>query len=280
MMLGMLSDWRPSREETTLFNELTGGLPWASCSHHLRSIVKGKTLGRLNKAADIGLAMVALDFEFNLNPDGGRTYGWQLPYIQMHCWQFPRYFFNATVLSTVRQEMECNITGGQRGIGRIGADFWPCVKNRAGRRVGIVTDRYPQAYWHSLNIGDFLLAPGPEGPVGTARLEIFCEGLQECEARIAIESVLTVDSLRERIGPELAGRAQQMLDERHRYLWVAKGASEADLQIDNFRKRFWDLWLKRWDAAKGNEWFISSGWRQRTAKLFAIAGEVEKKLAD
>jgi hypothetical protein len=240
-------------------------------------MVVGKTLGKVRSAADIGMAMVALDFDFTINPDKGRIYGWKMPYLRLHCWQFPRCFFNATVLSTVRQEMECNITGGQRGIGRIGADFWPCMKNKSGRRVGNVTGRYPQAYWHSLNVGDFLLAPGPDGPVGTARLEIFREGLQECQARIAIESVLTSEALRQRIGPELARRAQQMLDERHRYLWRAKGASEADLQMDDFRKQFWQLWLKKWDAAQGNAWFISSGWQQRTAKLFAMAGEVERR---
>jgi hypothetical protein len=32
-----------------------------------------------------------------------------------------------------------------------------------------------------------------------------------------------------------------------------------------------------WSAAKGNTWFLSSGWQKRTAELFTVAGEVEKK---
>ena len=36
MMLGMLSDHWPTKGEVTVLNELSGGLPWASCSHHAR----------------------------------------------------------------------------------------------------------------------------------------------------------------------------------------------------------------------------------------------------
>ena len=276
--LGTVSDWAPPAEELAVLDELSGGFTWMSTSHHLREVLTGKGLGK-NRGAKVGIASVALDFRFNINPDKGRTYGWQLPYLHLHCWQTPRYYFNACVLSTVRQEMECNITGSQRGIGRIGGDFWPAVKSRSGRREGTVTERYPEAYWHSLSLGDYLLAPGPEGPVGTARLSIFSEGLQECEARIAIEAALTDETRKARLGADLASRAQKLLDERQRYLWVAKGATPEDLQLDDFYNKFWDLWLKKWDAPKGNQWFIDSGWQQRTAKLFATAGEVEKALA-
>jgi len=268
----------PTAEDLKVLHELSGDLTWMSTSHHLRDVLTGKGLGK-NRGVPVGIASVALDFRFTINPDLDRTYGWKLPYLHLHCWQTPRNFFNVRSLSTIRQEAECNITGTQRGIGRIGGDFWPAIKSRSGRREGTVTDRYPEAYWHSLSLGDFLLAPGPRGPVGTARFEVFREGLQECEARLAIEAVLTDEALKARLPGDLAARAQKLLDDRQRYLWVAKGASPEDLQLKDFYNKFWDLWLKKWDSAKGNQWFIGSGWQQRTAALFAMAGEVQKALA-
>jgi len=278
MMLGDLCDWRPAKEEAAVLNELSGNLPWISCSHHLRGVVEGKGLPKTD-GMEVGLAMIALDFDFNANPETKRMYGWKKPYAQLHCWQFPRFYFSACSLSTARQEVEVNITGGQRGIGHIGADFWPCFRNKAGVRNAIVTDRWPQAYWHSLNVGDFLLGAAPAGPVGTARLEVLREGLQECEARIAIEAALTDEAAKAKLGPDLAARAQKILDERQRALWLAKGATEEDLALPDFRQKFWDMWLKKWDSSKGNAWFLASGWQKRTARLFATAGEVERKLA-
>ena len=93
-----------------------------------------------------------------------------------------------------------------------------------------MNDRYPESYWHSLNIGSWLLAPGPAGPVGTARLEVFREGLQECEARIAIEDALTNPALKGRLGDELAKRAQETLDERQLAIWKGRGATEQDFK--------------------------------------------------
>ena len=237
-----------------------------------------KTLGKLENGGDVGMAMIALDYEFVMNPEKGRMYGWQKPYLVLHCWQ-ARQYFNSGTLSTARGELECNITGGQRGLGHIGGDFWQCLKNKAGTgRVATVTDRWPQSYWHSMNIVASLLAPGPAGPVGTVRLELLREGIQECEARIAIESVLTDEALKGKLGAELAKTAQDTLDERQKALYRAKGVPEEDFAGEAVLRKYVDLFITRWNAPKGNEWFISSGWQGRTAKLFAAAGEVEKKV--
>src|SRR5262249_11543438 len=133
-------------------------------------------------------------------------------------------------LSIVRQEAECNITGKQNGISHVGADFWPCLKTKSGKRNGWPTDRYIESHWHSLDVGHFMLAPGTDGPADTNRLEVLKEGIQECEARIAIESVLTDETQKARLSPELAKRAQEVLDERHLWLWRAQGAPEEVLK--------------------------------------------------
>jgi hypothetical protein len=41
----------------------------------------------------------------------------------------------------------------------------------------------------------------------------------------------------------------------------------------------YELNEKKWNktAPAGHKWFLASGWQQRTAELFTIAGEVEKK---
>ena len=105
------------------------------------------------------------------------------------------------------------------GIGRVGADYWHVLKDRQGRRTGPVYARYPESNWRNLDIESWVLAPGPEGPVGTARLENLREGLQECEARIALEDALLDLGRRRRLGNELAQRIQALLDERQRALW-------------------------------------------------------------
>ena len=282
MMLGQVSDRLPSREETAALNELSGGLPWASCSHHARwlsntTIPKGQVQG----IATVAYTAVALDFQYVLNPAKGRMYGWKKPMLHAQYWRFG--FFNSSSMTTIRSEAEACITGNQRGVGHIGGDFWPCMRNKAGKRTGSVTDRYPESYWHSLNIGGYLLGPGQDGPVGTARLENFKEGIQECEARIAIETALTDPALKAKLGDELAKRAQQTLDERQMAIWKARGADEADFEKNGVVEQYrtiYDLEDKKWKntAPAGLKWFLSSGWAERTAKLFTVAGEVQKKL--
>ena len=279
MMLGVVSDLRPTQEEVAFLNDVSGGLPWASCSHHARWLFgPTNTKGELYGLASIGYTAVALDFQYTLNPAKGRTYGWKKPALHGQYWRFS--YFNNSTHSKIRHEAECNITGNQRGLAHIGADFWFAMKDKQGRRRGTVAERYPQSYWHSLNIGGWLLGPGPDGPAGTARLEVFREGVQECEARIAIETALTDDALKARLGPRLAKRAQDVLDERHVSMWKARGATEADLQhglVERYRDMY-GMW-KDWNGAAGNTWFLGSGWQGRTAQLYTVAGEVQTALS-
>jgi hypothetical protein len=279
MMLGVISDIWPTKEEVVFLDRVSSGLPWASCSHHARWLFGSRPAsgGELYQTASIGYTAVALDHQYTLNPAKGRTYGWKKPEMHGQYWRFQ--FFNTSSHPKIRHEGECNITGNQRGLAHIGGDFWYAVKTKTGKRAGTVAGRFPQSYWHSLNIGGWLLGPGPSGPVGTTRLEVFREGIQECEARIFIESTLLDEALREKLGPELARRAQETLDERHRAMWRGRGAAEADFQhglVEKYRDMY--AMAKKWDAAAGTRWFLSSGWQERTAELYAVAGEVERKL--
>ncbi len=280
MMLGVVSDRQPTKAEVAALDELSGSLPWTSCSHHA-SWLTNKEAPRqtLQGIGTIGYTAVALDFQYVLNPAKDRYYGWRKPMLHAQYWRFG--YFNSQSLPTIRTEAECHITGNQRGLAHIGADFWPCYKNNSGKRTGTVTDRYPESYWHSLNIGAYLLAPGPDGPVGTARLEVFREGIQECEARIAIESALLDPAAKERLGAELARRAQEVLDERQIANWKGRGATDEQVAKYGLVAQYRDYYemTKGWDkaTAAANKAFITGGWAQRAAKLFAVAAEVQKK---
>ena len=285
MMVGNSSDLWPSKEEVAALNDLSGGAPWTDCSHNLTTIKSGVGLGKVQGIADWGYAGTALEWQFNLNPaKGGQHYGWKLPELNVQYWRFQ--MFNAVgTYSTyvfVRHAAEQMITANKRGVGHIGADFWPCIKDKKGQYAGTVTDRYPESYWRSLHIMAWLLGPGPAGPVGTPRLEVFREGLQECEARIAIEIALSNETLKARLGADLARRAQDCLDGRLVSIWKGMGIAEADLQVGymSHYRQWYEGIGKRADPGAGAKWFLASGWQERSAMLYDLAGEVERKLAE
>jgi hypothetical protein len=135
-----------------------------------------------------------------------------------------------------------------------------------------VTDRYPQSLWRNLDIKACLLAPGPGGAVATARYEHLREGLQECEARIAIEeAILDHESA---LGPDLVARCRQLLKERYKAAWREDCHDKAFLAENAFDKL---PWYQQDKACY--QWFLTSDWPQRTERLYALAGEVTEKLA-
>lgn len=261
MMLGMISDSRPSKEEVALLNEVSGGLPWV-CHSHAGVFAKNAT--KLYDVADVTYETSVWLLTFDPDVSDGRSYGWKRKELVA---EYDRSrFFNGNPLSTIRYVAEYNITGQQRGVGKIGADFWKAVRDRRGQRAATVTERYPQSQWRSLDVVSTVLGPGPDGPVATVRYENFREGVQECEARIFIEKALTDDTLRARLGDDLAGRCQKLLDERVKWLWVGGDADTSG--------RFW-----RYKAnEKGHALFVASDWQGRIEQIYSLAGEVARSL--
>ena len=146
-----------------------------------------------------------------------------------------------------------------------------------------------------------MLAPGPDGPVSTARLENFREGVQESQARITIEKALVDPALKARLGDALAQDCQKLLDERQRALWRSIWNDENDLKSIGAAcdrepiEAIWNTLTKAhkklagyWDGsarkmrddedAQGCAWFSASSWQQRNERLFILAGQVERKL--
>ena len=286
MMIGLLSDDWPTNEERRFYSAVSGDLPWVSHSHvpvtrdgdkTEDGIVVTAATSQGNAKVDrvgfrVGYHGAVLSCTFPTgDPPLGSLRGWTRP--DMGCYQ-PRYE-SLQPASRWRQLMEMNTTGRQRGVSRGGADLWPAVRDRQGRRAGTVANRYPQSAWRNLDIPWCVLAPGPTGPVSTHRFEALREGIQECQARILIEEALADDALKRRLGPDLAGRCEDLLVERTQFMLKAV----THLQINN-------QWghvtgpgpICRQIGVVGHRWYAGSGWQERSRQLYQAAGEVARKL--
>ncbi|NLF31671.1 MAG: hypothetical protein GX591_12385 [Planctomycetes bacterium] len=288
MMIGLLSDDWPTEDERLFYEDVTGGLPWVSHSHVPVTrdgavgddgiVVTAATSQGDAKVDRVGFrvgyhsAVLSCTFPMN-DPPLGSLHGWNRP--DMGCYQ-PRYEPGQPA-SRWRQLMEMNITGLQRGISRGGADFWPAVRDSRGRRAGTVADRYPQSAWRNLDIPWCMFAPGPTGPVSTHQFEALREGIQECQARILIEDALLDPAMKAKLGPVLAARCEDLLVERTDFMLKAFG----HLQVNNE----WGLFtgpepICRQIGVNGHRWFVSSGWQDRSERLYRLAGEVAARLAE
>ncbi len=299
MTLGALSDAHPSREEVVFFNEVTGNLPWMSHAHPPRIRNNPAPNTALRGIASIEYAAFARPLHFSVNPEIDRQHGWTVPEKLVYLCRFGQ--LNGHPLLP-RLLLKTNITSRQRGLGRLGGDYWSVIRDSRGRRSGMVHARYPHNHWRGLNINSYFLAPGPDGPIGTARFENLREEAQQSEARIFIENALQDDEKRERIGDELAGRARELLDERQMAAWMAAWPDREGLeQLGTISGRslheaiwgglrehdedlpgFWDGEARRRRGEmgpKGRAWFVESGWLDRNARLFELAEQVQERLA-
>jgi hypothetical protein len=295
-MLGTMSDAWPTKDEVDFYGEVAGDLRWFSDSHmgiaglkqDMETLASGKAskfeqeavythvknakdeltvLGKASYSARVWSSVFG-----EQNKTGDSLLGWKSPelYVQhdRHADVHPmtRWHFMA----------EENILGEQRGVGRLGGDWWRCVKDKAGRRSGLARDRYPQSFWRNLDMNIQMLAPGAEGAVATHRFENLREGVQECEARIGIEKALTDPELKGRLGAELAGQAQELL--RRRANLVTKACSNLQMGGAEYDQVLGMRAFFVWPNIAGHCWLASADWQQMNEDLFAMAAAVEARL--
>ena len=265
MLLGLTTDSTPDEAVVVHFKGLLPGVPWLRQAHGRRDHLFG---------VPIDYASFVWRARFAVDPQTGRPQGWKLPKTWLH---FPRARIDPFAMTTHRFLGEMNIAGTQRGVARLGADFWPVLKDRRGRLTGtLCAGRYPKSTWRNLNIVTVYLAPGGDGPVATARLEMVREGIQECEARIFIEGALTDEKLREELGDDLAARCQEVLDERTRAMLRAVSPLLLGTGLSS-NATCPHCWWHR-TPQLGAEWFVASSWQQRSKKLYDAAADVAKAL--
>jgi len=289
IMFGLLSDAWASKEEVQFFEDILPDTAWVVQSHG--GFPEGRLLHGL---ARVGYQARTWNTSFadgvrspynlsrqntrlfrDADSNGGRMYGWNQSGL-IALFHRARYM-TISPASRWRFFAETNTTGAQRGVGRTGADFWPAIKDKRGRRTGYAHDRYPESHWRNLCIWNYVLAPGPTGPCATNRFEAFREGVQACEARIFIERALINPEMRKDIGEELAGRCRAMLDERLALMWK----SMSNLQMHGSGADSGAQYATGWRWAPGicgHVCFVGSGWQERSEKLYALAAEVDRKL--
>ena len=188
--------------------------------------------------------------------------GWRSPYPIIN---FPRNFVTLSKYpAAYRLFAEGTLLSGVmgwrggpagRGLGHIGADFWPVMET--SRKGWYVTLAGRYVFWHSLSMDAVItsiLAPSPEGPLDTTRHQLMREALQEAEASVLIREALLDEKKRARLGAELEARCRALCLERT-----------------------WDLWQYTEFASYGSV-LSQRKWEDLSEKLYAAAGEVARAL--
>jgi Glycoside hydrolase 123, catalytic domain/Glycoside hydrolase 123 N-terminal domain len=246
LMLGAGDDFIPSKTVCRLWKELLPKAGWVSYSHDIFSSYHG--------IAAVGYATTVWKPKWAPPPSKGRLRGWNRKNLVCHfdrdSWRKPAQsqLFQLSYLASDR-----NITGAQRGFGRISADFWKVLKGSHGRSYSI-SARYPDSSKGQLQIRMVpYLSPGPKGAISTVRLEMMREGLMECEARIIIESALLDKAACAKLSDAKTKAYQELVDEKTN--WTRAGGNHIG-------------------ALK----YIGSDWRGRRTRLFDAAAEVNRLL--
>jgi hypothetical protein len=154
---------------------------------------------------------------------------------------------------------EQNLLADRPGMAQVGADFWPPKPEKGKFALSTLYSRFPRTAQvgpgnKAVTSGQ-LLYPGPDGPVPSLRFELTRENLQECEARIFLEKLLSAKPCP--LDEALAKKCQETLDERTRWHRV------------NFNLGTPDVYLS-WPY---------SGWEERTIRLYEASAEAAKAMA-
>jgi hypothetical protein len=222
LLIGVAGDFEPTGAAYDDLRAASGGLGWVFHSHVVRH-----TLGPEGKDHSGYIASGWGGHTSHVDPDFGRGYGWKNPFTRVMTRWFPRSPVEQRLcleaLCTSRISPRRKLDWQHRdwalhGIGRIGADFWPVLEGKASH-AAVLAGRYPHSQWGQLGLRHSLLALlgyGREGAIGTVKLEMLRQNLQELEARIFLEKVLADEAKRKRLGEAAAARVQALLDERTR----------------------------------------------------------------
>jgi hypothetical protein len=294
-MVGMVPDvgrWGAHGLACRTFAVLLPGVRWVNNSHadFLRFTNNPDRPPLFGYFTTVYVDMLKLDRPWG--PD--RKCGWNL---HVKSGRFYRDYSTASGLSLPLQSLaeqhvssELALLSHQSGPGRIGLDFWPVLQSPPGggrdmhRGSNTISARYPESSWHQLNLQrccEALVAPGPDGALPTVRYEVIREGIQECEARIAIERVLVDPALRSALGSDLAARCEKLLDERAKRL--ACGVHQCEYGKAGPGQPGWHPVRgggKEGAADRERNWqevFVKD-WQKRREELFDCAGLVAERL--
>ena len=268
MMMGVESDADPEPETVKFWQELLE-VPWVHQAH--------------NRGSKTPLGFTATVWDRNTILDsmvktGKTARGWKSKELSTF---FCRDTRNGDASATFRMMGEVCAFGGQRGFARQGADFWSiksgAVVNtfsggQSGAGLTASDGRFFKSSWRNLNIRTALLASGPDGAIATTRFEMMREGVQECEARIAIEKAIDDNKLK----ADQSKRCEKMFFDRNDAIFWGF----YDSRYDFLGKRGFGFSTYRWAGTPpryGAYYYTNSGWQERSADLYDAAAEVTSK---
>jgi hypothetical protein len=261
LLIGLIGDHRPTKLAMT---ELTTAAPdalFAVHSHFYASEHLGHKVGMCSAVWGVGCGATLPEF-------AGAGHGWRSNFrLTLNsryglaqtsppniCMNLAEKWLGASAQMHGGKEGAAN--DGVKGLGRIGVDFWPVLKkDAAGNFRGQLCGRYPETYWGQLSLlccTQWLLAPGPNGPISTVRAEAMREGAQNLEARVVIDRALVDKALRAKLGEELAGRSAKFLEDRQRLVHFAEG----------------------W---QGGVFAAGVDWPEQSRRLYQLAAEVAER---
>lgn len=221
LLFGLMGDHRPTKDA---MDEIANAAPetkWAVHAHHYCLSHHGYKVGLCAAVWGIGCRPT-------LPEQGPSGYGWRSDYRLLLNSRYdlgtasppaqyltlPEKWLGAR--SAQGPEHPLN---GTKGMGRMGADFWPVLSDQRGVTRVPLCGRYPESAWGQLSLNNCttaLLAPDRDGPAPTVRSEALRETVQTMEARICIERAMLDKQRRAQMGDELADRCQKLLDQRRR----------------------------------------------------------------
>ena len=262
--LSLTTDQRPHSRTLAFFNDCAPYAGWAIFTHGAGD---PKPTGRPYILDGMRIVYYITPYKPNLGypRESGIMGGWDLAFPKYTTMR--TYFSQYTTLSQWRNlaygvVMRGGTYGGGKyqhlsaaGFAQIGLDYWPVD---GGRTLFATSPR--KNPWRNMYRDAMVAvtAPGERGPIRTVRYEMLREGLQECEARIAIEKALVAGT----VEPALAEECVELLKKR------------IDVQQKE-GKLFTGEQKMRGRTPGDFLWGVSPRWQDLSQRLFDLAGRVD-----
>jgi glycosyl hydrolase family 123 len=256
ILIGMCHDTVPSEEIVARFRELAPWCKWARFSHY-----RGDPSPEIDEASFATPKYLPLGFTEEVTWPCRPSGGWDLAFPRLTILR--RQMTEYAPLSQYRNAVDYAVggtpyqryySGASLGLCRWAMDYWD-LDEAGPLLLKYETNRWRLMY-RPVSVKK-LMAPGPDGPVATTRLEMLLEGLQETEARIALEKALRRDDLAPELREEIGSLLARRIEFRTR-----KGKEHMGSRR---------LKENRQDEIYTRLWGVAKDWPSETVKLFDLA---------
>jgi hypothetical protein len=260
ILIGMANDRFPSEAVAARFRELAPWAKWLRFSHwrdgQPRPATEDTTY-TLRGYLEIGL----MEQE---TPPGRALGGWDMRFPRVTILR--RHITEYCPLTQFRNAIDVAVGGlppepypqsASNGLCRWGLDYWNID---GGGPLLLKYDRNQWGLMYRPVSVKKLLGQGADGPVATTRLEMLLEGLQETEARIALEKAIRRDDLAAPLRQECEALLKDRLHFRNRGGRTNLGADYMGEQREN------EIYTRLWSVAPD--------WQAQALRLFNLAARV------